>query len=311
MEVLPYKYKLLQEHAAFLEELRRTEPNLVKSITNYTGLSFQSINAALRARKKSGLSEIPFQYSADEQDVKNLDEVFRRISPIQETITTYRGVTKQTNVAYEDPAFISTSFNFELAKNEYAGINCCIIVYTFPVGSKLLCIESISQFPREKEVLVQRDGTFQLTSFKGKHEDGALGGKDTFYLLFIPPNSVPLASSEIPLLDEFISQGKRKRVEDEELVDDMDFKQSLLHQLQDKVFYLVGEKNYNIRVKSPTPLEEEVLKYTDTIMNHFFSLNSEIMSPTFVKKAKVFLKKLNEIEPIIDSLVQKSQSERK
>ena len=41
--------------------------------------------------------------------------------------------------------------------------NCCIVVLNIPPGSKVLYVESISEHPHEKEVLIDRHGRFAVT----------------------------------------------------------------------------------------------------------------------------------------------------
>jgi hypothetical protein len=67
-----------------------------------------------------------------------------------------------SHIQLNNLAFISTSHNKKVARG-FMGQNCCILVLTIPVGSKVLFLESISEYPTEREVLLDRGGSFVIT----------------------------------------------------------------------------------------------------------------------------------------------------
>lgn len=70
-------------------------------------------------------------------------------------------------------------------------------------GSKLLSVESISLLPREKEFIIDRRGTFTVTSFLPDFEEPFYGRIDKYLITYVPDvlSTITSPASTFPLLD--------------------------------------------------------------------------------------------------------------
>ena len=135
---------LLEKHTLFLEGL---DNELVEAITTYTTHEYTTINSELRSGGSISLNT--------QQIVNRIDKVFEMVDPITEPLVLYKGVKSDKLVP--DNAFISTSYKKDVAM-AFAAYKCCIVVFSVPIGSKVLYVESVSDSPDEREVLINRDG---------------------------------------------------------------------------------------------------------------------------------------------------------
>lgn len=62
----------------------------------------------------------------------------------------------------------STTYDRSLAMEFMRKNTCCLLEITVPAGSRGLCLESVSKFPREQEVLLPRGGAFVIQAVQGK-----------------------------------------------------------------------------------------------------------------------------------------------
>ena len=168
--------------------LRSLPKNLLYSLKEYTGESFADVNSKLRS--KSILKQ------SEKQIADNIDAIFDLTSPLLFPVTLYRGIRDPKEVK-TNSGFISTSYDISSAK-EFTRRNCCLIIISVPPGSKILFIESVSELPDEKEVLLDRNGDFNITLVK---ETRMLYGVDEIYVSYIPHSSVQVKSEQ---LDEAI-----------------------------------------------------------------------------------------------------------
>jgi hypothetical protein len=182
--------KMLEEHTEFLRNL--SEKDLVESLRIYTTHEYKIINKEIR--EGGALS------SRTEKIVNDIDSIFEMIYPIKEPLTLYRGVTIK-DIKY-DKTFISTTYNEKIAKDFSTRSSCCIIIFSIPVGSKVIFLESISDSPDEQEVLLDRNANFVITAIK---EAKSLGEKDTIYITYIPPKAIETKELE-PVLEKAFDQ---------------------------------------------------------------------------------------------------------
>ncbi len=173
--------EIKRKHIKLLSEI---DNNLKRSLINYTDESYRSVNEGLRT--KSILSTESLKIA------KDIDSIFDLIEPINQTLTLYRGVSEQSH-AQTDGAFISTTYDEKVAHDFTKG-KCCILVINVPPGSKILFVESISDSPDECEVLLDRNGTFNITLVQ---EAQGLN-KTRIFITYIPPMSVVSTSQNLP-----------------------------------------------------------------------------------------------------------------
>ena len=79
-----------------------------------------------------------------------------------------------------DNAYISTTRK-ESVTELFAYDECCVIEFTISPGSKVLCVESVSSFKDEGEVIIERGGSFITTAI----DESVIPIR--VYITFIPP----------------------------------------------------------------------------------------------------------------------------
>jgi hypothetical protein len=147
--------QLVKQHSDFFKTL---PDKYMDAITNYTfhyGTAL-GLNILLQSGKQITDPET--------LDILNgLDYVFDKIPPLETSLTVYRGIDTKSpeDMQINNLSFISTTYNKKVTYN-FTG-KCCIIILTIPVGSKVLFLESISKYPTEREVLLDRGGSFAIT----------------------------------------------------------------------------------------------------------------------------------------------------
>lgn len=116
-----------------------------KCLTWYTSGEYREFNRKLRKKEKL----------TDEQNhnLKCIDSIFKKVPITARPITVYKGL--DTDNISSDDAFISTTTDVNIA-NLFSGIDCCIIEITIPSGSRILPLKSVSLFPYENEILLDR-----------------------------------------------------------------------------------------------------------------------------------------------------------
>lgn len=83
---------------------------------------------------------------------------------LENPIVVFKG--KHSSRVYSDRSFVSTSLSYEVAKEKFAGEECCVVEITVSPGSKVLPLRTISEKPEEEEVLLDRDGIMMVTGNK-------------------------------------------------------------------------------------------------------------------------------------------------
>lgn len=168
---------LQRKHKKFLSNL---DKELKMSLEHYTRES-NAINRTLRGRRE------PTEQV--QTLISHIDSVFTHIDPIDTPLTLYRGIDSENYI--NDVAFISTTYDVEVASS-YTGEGCCVLVISVPVGAKAIFIESVSQNKDDKEVLLNRGGSFSLT--RVAHSKG----QKHIFVSYIPPDAS--VSKDLPKL---------------------------------------------------------------------------------------------------------------
>jgi arsenate reductase-like glutaredoxin family protein len=114
------------------------------------------------------------------QLISDIDSIFEQVHPLDEPLTLYRGIDNERYV--DDIAFISTTYDMDVATT-YSGDECCIIVLNVPVGAKVLFVESISQNKDDKEVMLNRGGSFSVTRV------ASVSKKKHIFVSYVPPDT--------------------------------------------------------------------------------------------------------------------------
>ena len=167
---------LRKQHSEFIESLPSYAKN---SLEEYTGGLSYRLSRFLRSGEP---------ISADDKlQLDNIDSIFAAIPPLEQSLTVFRGIIAQRHEQFQlnNRSFISTSYDKEPA-HMFIGDSCCLLLITIPVGSKVICMESISQYNYEREILLDRGGSFIITGVK-------IGNKDertAVFTTYIPKNSV-------------------------------------------------------------------------------------------------------------------------
>lgn len=163
-------------------------------------------------------NDIPLESINDESLISNeevintlngLDMAMSKIPPLEKSITTYRGVYVGNSKVINDPAFISTTLDKNYAngivQQEYDDLyrnsgntKCCVLEIHVPAGSKVLPLFMFSEFPFQKEILLDRNGNFIKTGEYIKNDVLHLT------LVYLPGHSV--------ILDNSVSDGKESNV---------------------------------------------------------------------------------------------------
>ena len=189
----PYIQSLVREHTQFFRELLKgPHRDWVSSVTNYTGIANLNINAGLRGDD--------LLTPESEAHIDNIDSVFDLIPPITQQITLFRGVKQREYTAYRG-GYVSATYVIE-ATARFVNFfsKCCLIEFNVLPGSKVLSVESISGMSFEKEFILDRRGTFNLTGVVENY-DSPLGIFDKYLFTYMPHTSAPvLTPISVPLL---------------------------------------------------------------------------------------------------------------
>lgn len=225
-----------KNHAKFLKKFNK---NFIDSVNEYTNEAYKSINRSLR-------NNVPLS-DENQEIVNNIDMMIQQVEPILSPVLLYRGVSQQS-YAKSDGAFISASYDETIA-NRFGKRHCCTLVFNIPAGSKILFIESISDHPDEKEVLIDRFGQFNVTLVK---ELSTLGGRDKIFISYIPPNSVQATSGSL-----------------DEVVNDAVLQINTVEQVVERVLEILPQDEYEI-------FKDDEDSLVDSIQNIFQQVDSTL-----------------------------------
>lgn len=178
---------------------------LKKSITEYTYASTE-VNTTLRTRISRGQKY--------DTIIRNIDAIFRMVDPIKSQLLLYRGIDNEGH-AHTDNAFISATYSLDASRN-FSDPDCCICVINVSAGSKLLFLENIAQNSNEREVLIDRGGTFAVTAVNRQTIPRQI------HLTYLPPSSVVshslaqvvTAVDQTTIVNSIITRNPKSAIED-------------------------------------------------------------------------------------------------
>jgi hypothetical protein len=132
-----------------IEYVKTLDKDIKDSLRWYTGDEYKSFNECLRY----GLKMTHVQKT----HLANIDFAFENAPPLDSQIIVYKGIIGKN--IFSDKAFISTSKYYEnTLKFAETYNNCCVMKITVTEGSRILPVQSLTQYKDEEEILLDRDG---------------------------------------------------------------------------------------------------------------------------------------------------------
>lgn len=177
----------MEEQYRFVDSLPLDVKNIVY---NYTDDSYKQLNEKLRSNILLSKQERIL--------VDTLDDLFDDISLLTETLIVYRGISKY--YPFENiNTFISTSLDKNVSIS-FSGKYCCILQIILPPGSKVIPLRSMSKLPGEEEILLPRNGNFQIT-FRNETIFPYI-----YHLVYLPKNSISIKNKSKKEIDKELDQ---------------------------------------------------------------------------------------------------------
>ena len=132
---------------SYVENLNETDK---KILLDYTTDSYKSFNQRLRDNLSLSIEQAKM--------LKTLENIYDETPLLKESITVYRGTKTDISKLNKNNTYISTSLNYAIAKERFAGINCCLLQITVHPNTKVLPLVEISDSPDEDEILLDKNG---------------------------------------------------------------------------------------------------------------------------------------------------------
>lgn len=139
-----------------------------QAVRRYTGGAYVDANDLLRGAEDFSVS----QRRRAEQLIGQLDDAFKKVTPLSEPIVVNRTVSNAEAIfgavgsrvggEFRDPAFVSTTTG-SIQDLSFVTQGDARLVFTLPAGSKALAPGELGR-PIEKEVLLDREGAFRVTA---------------------------------------------------------------------------------------------------------------------------------------------------
>jgi hypothetical protein len=154
--------KLFDKSLKYLHSLDVDTKEAIRYYTSNAG--FENINNVLRGVKCGNKVNVLYTTNA----IKLLDIAFLNAPPLKHDIVLYRGIHLynylHTNLNFIDKGYLSTSLDINIAHkfNHYKKTKCCLFEIHIPKGTRILPLTPFSHFTKEYEVLLPRNGEFQL-----------------------------------------------------------------------------------------------------------------------------------------------------
>lgn len=140
-----------------VEYVSRLSPEIKASLFKYTITDYHEINEYLRGNHRIGLIT-PEQI---QKHIENIDQAFALCPTTSKVFTVYRG---QDSDIFNTKSYISTTLDLNMTSDFFSKENrCCVFEISVSPGSKVLPLRNVSNFRKEIEVLLDRDGEFFLT----------------------------------------------------------------------------------------------------------------------------------------------------
>lgn len=86
--------------------------------------------------------------------VNDFSKVFQKSPVLKEELTVYRGVQRAEDIFTHGNEYLSTSYKKDVAEIFKTQDGCCFITITIKPGVHAVCMESISRYPGEREILI-------------------------------------------------------------------------------------------------------------------------------------------------------------
>lgn len=183
------KYDISYELKTQFDFIKSLPKQVKLSIRDYTGAESDVVNESLR----EGIPLNDYHSGI----LKDIDYAFENVPKLENSLTVYRrirsfpsGSSKNAFDIKKMISIISASYSKDFVSK--FKMECCVLIITLPVGSSVLPIEEISNFPDEKEILLNRKGLYYITS-EGKEEYKTRKGDTfqsyTYHISYIPENS--------------------------------------------------------------------------------------------------------------------------
>jgi hypothetical protein len=180
------KHELKHELKTQFDFIKSLPKQVKLSIRDYTGAESDVVNESLRER-------IPLN-DYHQNMLNDIDYAFENVPKLTEPLTVYRRIRNFPSGKSFDIkkmiSIISASYDKDFVSK--FKMECCVLIITLPVGSSVLPIEELSNFPDEKEILLNRKGLYYITS-EGKQEYKTKKGDTfqsyTYHISYVPENS--------------------------------------------------------------------------------------------------------------------------
>ena len=169
----------MQDFQDQIDYISNLPPSSIDILKQYTGGLYIQVNGYLRGEASPS--------KVAKRAIKEIDQIFSDVPPLAKGITLYRGMTRKL-IGKE--SYTSTTFSLEKA-TAFTKTICCFFEIYVPPGSKVLPLGSISLFPQEMEVLLDRKGKFIVTT-QIKCKEGVTT-KTCFQTVYIPTKSARLS----------------------------------------------------------------------------------------------------------------------
>ena len=134
--------------------VRNLDQSIKDALISYTGSESRLLNKSLR----EGAS----LRNKDKELLDKIDYAFSQVPAVTSPITVYRGINSNTFIP-DILAYVSTSLKQSVAM-EATGNKCCLLEILIVPGSKILPLQSISRYEVEDEILLPRNGRFEITN---------------------------------------------------------------------------------------------------------------------------------------------------
>jgi hypothetical protein len=122
----------------------------------------------------------------------NILDIFDGVPYLKTSLVVYRGMKKY--IKYENQGFISTSLDKNIAKSFNTG-SCCLYIITLTPGQYgVLPLESVSEMPEEKEILLP-PGKLSIQLVVPYSESGE--NMDVVYCTYIPNGTLIINENEL------------------------------------------------------------------------------------------------------------------
>lgn len=214
---------ILEPHVKYAQNLPH---EISQSLFDYAGAHYEEINLFLHygneytkylkthlifTDEDNFRDEIPkgtLQLDEIKMAINNIDTAFANSPPLEEPLVLFRGIRSYNEKYFTNKAYMSTSLNIDTAAKFVGDHNCCVMVITIPIGSKILAIRSIKtrapMIEKEDEILLDR-GSIMVVGY-GKEENS---GIHLIYCVYVPSEAIPMETSET-----LLNEDEKETVED-------------------------------------------------------------------------------------------------